>query len=597
MEEPIRFNGVPKVTVEPHGPDESYWLHVDDVTRWLVERSLREFQALHKTLKAEYGDRVPALSRDTIAWPLFRSARDRSRGLSAFLERVLSAEDMRESLAWPPAGGAKWYLRARAVQGAGLPAATMVAMAVGDEVSVSAVCKQQPPMWNHSNDFAIKAQEGTGTLRVSVWHKRLIMNDVCVGVAAIDIAKLMKNTTHDLWVPLQQRAAGQPGCVHVVLYLTDKERDPIEDFVIINKDDADEAQAPRERAPAAPVMDQVQEKLFLEFLEKLSVCSVCSRKSKPEAMLSLECGHNFCFDCLRHHYKEYLNSRHCRFCGKTVTASDADCNVCDDEECAEKNRAACQKRHPASDYCNICWVEELGAAPCIQLTCGHVLHYHCLRQRLERGWQSPFISFGFMTCPLCNKQIEHTALDSILKPMLQLKSEVESRAAQRLEYEGFTKAKEITSPESPFFQKPLEFAMHRYLYSLCHKCRKPYFAGVRQCQAGVAADDNIDPVQLTCDVCAGIGVASDCSIHGKEYIEYKCRYCCSVAAWYCGPSLGHFCNACHTKQCAGDYLNRKPVSALPQCPGPESCQLKIPHPQPGVDFSLGCIICRNLKTF
>lgn len=53
-----------------------------------------------------------------------------------------------------------------------------------------------------------------------------------------------------------------------------------------------------------------------------------------------------------------------------------------------------------------------------------------------------------------------------------------------------------------------------------------------------------------------------CPKHGTDYLEYKCRYCCSVAVFFCFGTT-HFCNPCH------DDFQRVaniPKSELPQCP-------------------------------
>lgn len=98
-----------------------------------------------------------------------------------------------------------------------------------------------------------------------------------------------------------------------------------------------------------------------------------------------------------------------------------------------------------------------------------------------------------------------------------------------------------------------------------------------------------------CGKCAldtmGVG-SSRCGKHGIDFIEFKCRFCCSIAQWFCWGTT-HFCDKCHTLQCKGVYISRKPRSELPRCPGPEQCNLKIAHPPNGEEFSLGCSICRN----
>ena len=87
----------------------------------------------------------------------------------------------------------------------------------------------------------------------------------------------------------------------------------------------------------------------------------------------------------------------------------------------------------------------------------------------------------------------------------------------------------------------------------------------------------------------GGGVA-DCKKHGSQYIDFKCRYCCSVSLWFCFGTT-HFCDRCHTK------LDKK---CYP-CDGPASCPLKIEHPKNGTEYALGCGLCResniNAKDF
>jgi E3 ubiquitin-protein ligase MYCBP2 len=121
-----------------------------------------------------------------------------------------------------------------------------------------------------------------------------------------------------------------------------------------------------------------------------------------------------------------------------------------------------------------------------------------------------------------------------------------------------------------------------------------------------------------CPSCAGGALAASCSIHGKEFIEYKCAFCCNVSTWFCwGASFlptfasflagvlsararsgkTHFCDECHARQQRGDYMNKKPRSELPVCPGPEKCPLRRPHPPNGEEFSLGCALCANQNSF
>lgn len=37
---------------------------------------------------------------------------------------------------------------------------------------------------------------------------------------------------------------------------------------------------------------------------------------------------------------------------------------------------------------------------------------------------------------------------------------------------------------------------------------------------------------LVCANCCEIPI-TNCKKHGNEFIDFKCRYCCSVALWFC----------------------------------------------------------------
>src|SRR5689334_16348891 len=101
--------------------------------------------------------------------------------------------------------------------------------------------------------------------------------------------------------------------------------------------------------------------------------------------------------------------------------------------------------------------------------------------------------------------------------------------------------------------------MQKLAYFMCHKvqnpsnfnsqtllkCKNPYFAGLNECQEG-ARDYNPGfesffasfihsrkkTEDLLCGGCSGTAVV-ECPTHGKEFIEYKCYFCCSIASWFC----------------------------------------------------------------
>ncbi|XP_075774972.1 E3 ubiquitin-protein ligase MYCBP2 isoform X15 [Pelodiscus sinensis] len=327
------------------------------------------------------------------------------------------------------------------------------------------------------------------------------------------------------------------------------------------------------------------------------------------------------------------SSEACRFCGcRSGTELSAVGSVCSDVDCQEYAKVACSKTHPcghpcggvkneehclpclhgcdknattlkqdADDMCMICFTEALSAAPAIQLECSHVFHLQCCRRVLENRWLGPRITFGFMSCPICKNKINHTVLKDLLDPIKELYEDVRRKALMRLEYEGLHKSEAITTPGVRFYNDPASYAMNRYAYYVCYKCKKAYFGGEARCDAEAGQGDDYDPRELICGACSDVSRAQMCPKHGTDFLEYKCRYCCSVAVFFCFGTT-HFCNACHD-----DFqrMTSIPKEELPHCPaGPKGkqlegteCPLHVVHPPTGEEFALGCGVCRNAHTF
>ncbi|XP_069365103.1 E3 ubiquitin-protein ligase MYCBP2 isoform X3 [Maniola hyperantus] len=318
----------------------------------------------------------------------------------------------------------------------------------------------------------------------------------------------------------------------------------------------------------------------------------------------------------------------CRFCGARGNSGLlAIGNVCADQQCQEHGREACSRvlgcghacggvrgersclpclfgcagaeslRQDADDMCMICFTDPLQAAPAIQLSCGHVFHLHCCKKVLANKWVGPRITFSFAQCPICKEDMTHWTLEELLAPIRRLSDEVRRKALMRLEYEGLgaggTRGRSLADPAA--------YAMERYAYYVCHKCGKAYFGGLARCE--VENSGWWEPTELVCGACSDVAGARVCPKHAADFLEYKCRYCCSVAVFFCfGTS--HFCNSCHD-----DFqrVTNIPRHLLPQCPaGPkgeqlpgtsDECPLHVQHPPTGEEFALGCGVCRHAHAF
>lgn len=73
---------------------------------------------------------------------------------------------------------------------------------------------------------------------------------------------------------------------------------------------------------------------------------------------------------------------------------------------------------------------------------------------------------------LLQNKINHTVLKDLLDPIKELYEDVRRKALMRLEYEGLHKSEAITTPGVRFYNDPAGYAMNRYAYYVCYKCKK-----------------------------------------------------------------------------------------------------------------------------
>ena len=335
-------------------------------------------------------------------------------------------------------------------------------------------------------------------------------------------------------------------------------------------------------------------------------------------------------------YKHHESAKKCRFCDTEIKAFNKgpDDDVCNDKECRDRYYISCKKRLPCGhkcfgvngerqcppcidkeckqfagqfgqtkdDYCIICYSEGLGSSPMVVLSCGHYMHYMCVKKRLETKWIGPKITFNHCLCPNCNKWFDCQSVPELQKMIdenKKLYEEIKEMSLKRLKFEDLDKDPRLTDPNSPWFGKKVEFALKRLSYYMCYVCKKPYFAGRRECgnDPNMNNDDpnkNYDPKDCVCGKDANLsGVAgkTNCDKHGKDFIEYKCKFCCKIASWFCWGTT-HFCEDCHKRQYNNDYVSKYPRDRLPKC-NKATCEVGGNHPPNGEEYALGCSICRN----
>lgn len=237
----------------------------------------------------------------------------------------------------------------------------------------------------------------------------------------------------------------------------------------------------------------------------------------------------------------------------------------------------------AEEYCMVCYTDTLCDLACVRLSCKHVFHLDCVRKYVTTKPDGARITFGNLDCPLCKERIDAQnkcpQLEEVMKPSLELEKKVKELALYHAKEEGLNKNKRLEDPDDFFYHKFEAFAVFKTAFYSCHKCKKPYFGGLRDCAD--IEPENIDPTSYECLGCkVGAGEIS-CEKHGKKFIDWKCRWCCKMASWTC-YGLGHFCDPCHDNACNNEIF---------PCPG-AGCELGFEHPPNGQEFALGCRKCR-----
>jgi E3 ubiquitin-protein ligase MYCBP2 len=172
---------------------------------------------------------------------------------------------------------------------------------------------------------------------------------------------------------------------------------------------------------------------------------------------------------------------------------------------------------------------------------------------------------------------------------------VVSLAKKRLQLEGLTRSAPELQPGGSYDGRPADYALQKFLFFQCTRCHLPYFGGARACGAAAAGGGGRGPAggaapfniqELVCGGCSAGAGQRACQEHGDLYIEWKCQYCCSIAAWFCWGTT-HMCDACHVWATRGQSVPTQ------HCAGRGRCPLQLPHPQPGQEHCLGCSLCRQ----
>lgn len=118
------------------------------------------------------------------------------------------------------------------------------------------------------------------------------------------------------------------------------------------------------------------------------------------------------------------------------------------------------------------------------IRCGHILHVHCLMERLKKRWLTPRIEFGYLDCVDCKQRMSAPHCPSINTEIVEsskIEEDVKKKSFERAKFEGLDKHDRLKDPNDPYYQKLPEYAMFKCAYYQCYKCKGPYFGGMKDC--------------------------------------------------------------------------------------------------------------------
>eukprot|EP00347_Sterkiella_histriomuscorum_P011102 403373749 len=313
-------------------------------------------------------------------------------------------------------------------------------------------------------------------------------------------------------------------------------------------------------------------------------------------------------------YKTYLDTRVCRFCRNVIGKNKQQLypneiafeDVCNSDSCRELLEASCSKVHKncghtcngtknevtclpclnqtcvnenqdltfgvnQQECCSICYTDELGQSPTVQLNCKHMFHKNCLKTILKQKYQTQRISFE---------------IQALLTQQKQFKERVYARAHTTAQREGVYNEEEYKERKE-FHENPREYAMLKLAIYECYQCQTIYCGGRRDCEAEMNEGNLPKKEDILCVYCKATKFGNQfapCETHGEDYMGHKCQFCCETARWFCWGAT-RFCDPCHNIA----------TQNIPKICNPETCQMKGDHPPNGTPHSFGCKLCKILE--
>lgn len=239
-----------------------------------------------------------------------------------------------------------------------------------------------------------------------------------------------------------------------------------------------------------------------------------------------------------------------------------------------------QSRPPIpEDVCYVCQdTEGDWSDPLLELRCRHYIHKGCAEGQLSVSKVAPgeLINLMLAKCGICRRWLDHSALHDTVLPYVRLYHKIAALARAQWKHDGGVRDGLVSTGE----------IVESMRFRTCQRCNNPFFDGKVEC-AAPPEDQNGREREAVCPECLNLqyvpppgGWPSVCTVHGTEFVNWKCNWCCSTATFNCGGTV-YFCERCH----------QRPFGEVYPCVGAPGCRVQHVQNDGQTPLCLGCGLC------
>ena len=109
-----------------------------------------------------------------------------------------------------------------------------------------------------------------------------------------------------------------------------------------------------------------------------------------------------------------------------------------------------------------------------------------MKQYLEKGYSTLNITFAWLACPNCRKELIIPDSMPVLGPIIQrwkrMKEKMMELADREARTAGLRASDRFRDPDGDYYNDWANFALDSCTFYECQVCKEPYFGGLNECR-------------------------------------------------------------------------------------------------------------------